>query len=140
MNGLYNTLFGANPAATVILRTLDLSMETVPRFRDVHISDGKIAVYTRMGGGNRGHWESTEPDQPPGPDCLCPGCRAQLLARHEHYLYDRDDDFDSTYATYYFRFPPMFAEGLTALDTGDIWNPDERWQAMLEALESTTKR
>ena len=189
-------LFGANPHASVILATLGLDRESVGRFRDCYVTEGKIAVYTRNGGGNRRCWHSDEPengnatckhrvvtkdapvyafmakdDWPEGkapgnwfetrggvygcqyptgevapqeyyvceePDsaaCTCPGCIIQYgLRKHPQYITDRDDDYDSTYATIYFSFPPEYAEGLKALDIGEEWNPDERWRMMLDRL------
>lgn len=132
----YNILFGVNGAAPILLATIGLRMEDVPRFRDCHLSDGNIAVYTRMGGGNRGHWDFEESD--PGPECSCPGCRAQhVLARHEHYLYDEDDDFDCTYATYYFRVPKEYKDAIAVLESGEF-KPDERWATKLEEVKTWT--
>ena len=85
--GLYNALFGYNPEATEYLRALDLRESDIPRYRDVYITEFNgekaIGVYTRMGGGNRGHdrggWAEMENVAgPPGPDCPCSGCRAEF--------------------------------------------------------------
>lgn len=126
--GLYNMLFGTNPVAPVILAALDLTAQDVGRFRDAFVSDGKIAVYTRNGGGNRECWNDGQAD------CSCPGCIIEVhLPRHPYYLRDEDDDFDHTYATIYFRFPPEHAELLSALD-GGTFDPSKRWGDMLAAL------
>ena len=113
---LYNMLFGRNSHSALLLAVLGLREVDVPRFRDVHTEDEgrKIAVYTRMGGGNRGHWDGYEGGG--GADCACPGCRAEhVLGRAPGYLYDEDDDFDSTYATYYFATPEAFIADVAAL-------------------------
>lgn len=56
----------------------------------------RIAVYTRNGGGNRAdHQEVTD-----------------ALRAHPCYMNDRDDEFDTTYATYYFRFPVILPDHL----------------------------
>lgn len=95
--------------STIGKATFDLLIQTcvdekcfyIGRFRDVHLEDdGKVvAVYTRNGGGNRGWlwwvWE--------------------LLQRHPQYLGDKDDEFDSTYATIRFRTPDEFLEKTSEL-------------------------
>ena len=99
---LYNTLFGMNPLSDVILATLGLTRGDTGRFRDCFVADGKIAVYTRNGGGNREEYQPV----------------IDALAEHPCYLFDQDDDFDSTYATIYFSFPEQYAEILKEFDTG----------------------
>lgn len=126
--GLYNALFGVNPRASAIVEALNLDFDTIPRFRDAHIAerDGQpvVAVYTRMGAGNRGHWEFFNDEGKDDDDCACPGCRAIELTRHPLYLTDEDDDFDPTYATYYFAVP----DGLNAPASKLL--PEQLWQAM----------
>lgn len=132
MSGLYNMLFGRNPGSEVILATLGLTTKDVGRFRDCYVANGEIAVYTRNGGGNREHWDD---DREGGEGCSCTGCIITYsLPRHPCYLRDKDDDFDCTYATIYFKFPEEYADGLRAMDTGEKWDPDARWQAMLAAI------
>lgn len=117
----YSLFFGKNPQSALLLATIGLREHDVPRFRDVHIGErqGKptIEVYTRMGGGNRGHWDSYDGEG--GPECPCPGCRADYFLRSvPGFLYDEDDDFDSTYATYHYAVPQGFEKDVTKL--GDI--------------------
>jgi hypothetical protein len=96
---LYNTLFGMNPASNVLLKMAGLTMDEIPRFRDVSVDAGDIVVYTRTGGGNR---ECYAEDG----DCSeCYHTANSALAAKPNYLNDTDDDFDSTYA--YFRFAPL---------------------------------
>lgn len=121
--GLYNMVFGQNPASDAILATLGLTRNDVGRFRDCFISDGEIAVYTRNGGGNREAYQ----------DAL------EQLSQHPCYLRDEDDDFDCTYCTVYFRFPDEFAEDLRRLDTGEKFEPSKRWLDAIEALNRTVK-
>ena len=129
---LYNWLFGTNPMADIILATLGLTRDDVGRFRDAFVTDGKIAIYTRNGGGNREHWYD---DTPEGPDCPCVGCfMTYRVHQLPHYLYDEDDEFDSTYATIYFEFPPEHAELLKAIDSCERFEPSKRWLDMLERL------
>jgi hypothetical protein len=101
---LYNILHGVDPDAEALLAHLGTTRGAVPRFRDCYIEDGKICLYTRMGGGNRGHWDMYETD--PGANCDCPGCIAErYLPTLPGYLYNEDDDWDSTYANYYYALP-----------------------------------
>ena len=127
--GLYNILFGVNPNYEQILTALNLTKEEVPRFRDAYLTEreGKqvIAIHTRMGTGNRGHWDY-DSDTNEGIECKCNGCRAQYgLAQHPAYIADEDDNFDYTYATYYFQMPNhLTGESSTT--------PAEKWNAFLE--------
>lgn len=90
--GLYNAIFGVNPNAGKILEALGLLPGQIGRFRDAFIIGGEIAVYTRMGGPNREEYRE----------------QIEALRSHPCYLRDEDDDFDSTYATFYFRIPHGF--------------------------------
>lgn len=96
---LYNMLFGMNGQSDLLLAVIGFKKNDVERFRDVHVEDEgeTIAVYARTGGGNR---ESYPQD-----------------ALHASPLYksDEDDDFDSTYATFYFRTPEEFVADVVAL-------------------------
>ena len=127
--GLYNMLFGVNPYAGAIIQALELDLESIPRFRDAHVTDRDdqtvVAIYTRMGGGNRGHWEFYDNSENEDDACACPGCRAVELTKHPLYLTDEDDDFDMTYATYYFTMPA----GLQTPTSELI--PEQMWQDML---------
>jgi hypothetical protein len=60
-----------------------------PRFRDCFITDeGNIAIYTRVGGGNR--------------DC---GYGEDELYKDENFITTYDDEYDNTYGTYEFKVP-----------------------------------
>jgi hypothetical protein len=88
---MYNMLFGKNPDTKTILSALSLTELDVERFRDCWIDgkEDKIVIYTRTGGGNREDYPNS------------------ALVNHPLYLYDEDDDFDPTYAYYYFAIPEM---------------------------------
>ncbi len=125
-------LFGSNPAADVLLATLGLTRNDVGRFRDCYVADGKIAIYTRNGGGNRKCW-----DEDGSEECDCTGCfMTYRVHKLPYYSHDEDDDFDSTYATIYFDFPDAYADALRALDSGEKWNPDQRWHDLITSLKS----
>lgn len=88
MGGLYNVIFGYNPACIVILPMLGRKEDEYPRFRDCFVEDGKIAIYTRVGGNNR--------------NC---GYGEEKLYKDPNYVSTYDDEFDPTYATYLFNVP-----------------------------------
>ena len=86
---LYNMLMGFNPACVVIMPMLGRKQEEYPRFRDCFVTEeGNIAIYTRVGGGNR--------------DC---GYGEEELYEDENFITTYDDEYDSTYGTYEFRVP-----------------------------------
>ena len=86
---LYNMMMGFNPACVVIMPMLGRKQDEYPRFRDCFVTDeGNIAIYTRVGGGNR--------------DC---GYGEEELYKDENFLTTYDDEYDSTYATYEFKVP-----------------------------------
>jgi hypothetical protein len=115
---LYNMLFGNNPIAPLILGTLSLSKDDFGRFRDIYLAEGKIAVYTRCGGGNREAYQEV----------------FDAMEQHPCFEYDEDDSFDNTYATFYFKYPDEFADGLKAIESNVPFDPDARWKAMFDAL------
>lgn len=124
---LYNMLFGRNPASKFLLSLLGLDEMQVGRFRDCFLKrteDGvlQIVVYTRNGGGNR-------PDYAHVTD---------FLQAHPDYVRDCDDDFDSTYASYYFSVPAQFQQLAESL-TNIAEHPEEPgvvWQKLIENLNN----
>ena len=97
MGGLYNALFGVNPATVLIapMLTDERPESYFPRFRDCYVEDGNIVIYTRVGGGNRFE-NHGDPDFDFGESELY-----DLPTFIETY----DDDFDSTYGYYVFGVP-----------------------------------
>ena len=86
---MYNMLMGFSPACVVIMPMLGRKQDEWPRFRDCFVTEEKnIAIYTRVGGGNR--------------NC---GYGEEELYKDENFLTTYDDEFDSTYATYEFKVP-----------------------------------
>ena len=132
---MYGIVHGQNSLSDIILACLDLTRNGVGRFRDAHVANGEIAIYTRNGGGNRDCWDDACAPEDER-ECHCVGCIISFhLPKHPHYLRDEDDDFDHTYATIYFRIPPEHAELLAPMERGE-WKPDERWHAALEARKA----
>jgi hypothetical protein len=131
--GLYNSLFGHNEHAALVLKLLDLSTEHIGRFRDAFITEDGLAVYTRLGGGNRECYCDNTDD--PLELHSCYHQNIEYLQNHPLYLHDADDDFDATYATFYFQFPEEFKEELRKIAFGVHFDPDARWQEMLNSLK-----
>lgn len=72
-----------------ILAAIGLTEGDVNRYRGCYIDedDHEIVVMARTGGLNRGYFSN------------------KILERNPYYLYDRDNEFDRTYADYHFRIP-----------------------------------
>lgn len=64
-------------------------------------SDYIYVLMTRQGGGNRECW-CDDPDLI-SHDSYCISYNNEYLQEHPEYLYDQDDIYDSTYATFYFK-------------------------------------
>jgi hypothetical protein len=117
--GLYNLIFGTNESADVLLARLGLTRASFYRFRDCWLEnyqgEATIAVYTRAGGNNSQCWcgeydpvnvETGVRDN--GGKLHEAGCVAlvnEALQTNALFVARVDDDFDSTYCTYYFRIP-----------------------------------
>lgn len=84
-------LHGHDDNAGAILHALKLDPGQIDRFRDASFGkDGDTYVFhllCRTGGGNREDYPNT------------------ALTSHALYLRDHDDEYDCTYAHYYFRIP-----------------------------------
>lgn len=141
---------GMNPLSGALLATLGIDPANVSRFRDCFLArqEGgalEIHVYTRMGGGNRGHEHWAEKDDPlqqvDGVGCPCTSCRMEFgLSSHPNYLRDFDSDFDSTYATYVFSIPEAFREDLEQLVTlkpeAIPRSPADRFRDFMEKMQT----
>lgn len=107
--GLYNGIFGQNENAGALLYLLGLEDNDFYRYRDCYLSENsEIAVYTRGGGGNRDGYDD------------------EMFLDHPLYIKNEDDDFDSTYATFYFRIPEnanqqVLAEIYPGISRNDLW-------------------
>lgn len=92
---LYNILYGRpteNKTKFVdLLFNWNISVDDFPRFRNVEIEVDRpiVSVYTRIGGGNREYYQE----------------EIEKLEKLEGYSYDEDDDYDCTYATFYYNIP-----------------------------------
>ena len=96
---LYNAIFGKNAHTKLILSLLGLRESDIERFRDcsIDIENKQITILARTGGGNR------------------EGYPNETLTSHPCYIHDHDDEFDCTYAMYYFEFPEDLSEDIIKL-------------------------
>lgn len=118
MSGLYNVLFGVNRQADVLLHLLGKDRSDFGRFRDAYITDKHIVVYTRCGGFNRESYGEVFDE----------------MEDHPLYQYDEDDNYDNTYASFYFNFPEEYADDLKAQGK-ESYSPSEKWTIMIAALD-----
>lgn len=126
---MYNMLFGESSNADKLLTILGLSRKDFYRYRDCYLSDEKlIAVYTRGGGNNRICYDESCDESP---DCVV--TIQDKLRKHPLYDHDCDDDFDNTYATFYFRLPSE--ADLTNIAPEIARN--EQWLGFLGMLSNT---
>lgn len=126
---MYNMLFGESSNAEKLLSLLGLTRDNFYRYRDCYLSEDKlIAVYTRGGGDNR---ECYEDDCDFGDSCVV--AIQNKLREHPLYDHDDDDDFDNTYATFYFRLPSEV--DLTNIAPEVVRN--EQWLSFLGMLSNT---
>ena len=101
---LYNMVHGFNPACVFIMPMLGRKQDEWPRFRDCFVThDGKIEIYTRVGGNNR--------------NC---GFGEEELYNDPNFVTTYDDEFDSTYGTYVFTVPEKWKADFDKL-MGDNW-------------------
>jgi len=99
---LFEMIFGNGKEGVPLLAALGFkTLDEVGRYRSAWMEKGedgkpRIAVYTRNGGGNRETYQSI----------------FDTLSNHENYLFDRDDSYDTTYATIYFSIPKSMTDVL----------------------------
>ncbi len=140
--GLYNEIFGSQDAAdrgSILLQLLGFtSYAAVGRYRDSWVEttegggDPIIAVYTRNGAGNR-HCGCENPAVDHAVNPCTALIATEILPAHPLYLRDADDDFDGTYATFYFRSPPEHVEKLREAAQDPV-DTSARWLAAIDAL------
>ena len=113
---LYNMMNGFNPACVFIMPMLGRKQEEYPRFRDCFVTEeNNIAIYTRVGGGNR--------------NC---GFGEEALYEDENFLRDYDDDFDSTYATYEFKVPDKWKSDFDKIIDGKMSEVSKEYVSYLK--------
>ena len=115
---LYNMVNGFNPACVWIMPMLGRRQEEWPRFRDCFVDDdGRINIYTRVGGGNRkcGYGEETLYDDP-------------------NFVRTFDDEYDSTYGTYVFNVPEKWKADFDKLLEGKFAETSAEYQAYIRGF------
>jgi hypothetical protein len=128
---LYNMVFpDPNRHRRIAALVALVAIDELPRVRDawVELIDDEIvlAFYARIGGGNREDYASA----------------ITALRAHPHYLSDRDDRTDPTYATFRFALPtaraglvPGLIELLrTEAHPGEV-DTDQRWADAIAAVQ-----
>lgn len=121
---LYNMINGFNPACVIIMPMLGRTQDEYPRFRDCFVDDGKIAIYTRVGGNNRG----------------C-GFGEEELYKDPNFVETYDDEFDNTYATYLFNVPEKWKADFDKIMDGKFGDvSDEYYQHVTEFYPLLAKK
>lgn len=114
---LYNMINGYNPACLLILPMLGRKEEEYPRFRDCFVTEDKnIAIYTRVGGGNR--------------NC---GFGEEKLYEDVNFLRTYDDE-DVTYGTYEFKVPDKWKSDFDYILSGCLSDVSEEYQSYLKSF------
>jgi hypothetical protein len=125
MSGLYNIVFGENDYGRALVALLnEVQPIEVGRYRDAWVEhegdDLLIRVMTRNGGGNRDDFDDPS------------------MQAHPWYVRDADQEFDYTYADYWFRpdlstVEPEVAKALVSMAQAPV-DMTERWNAAIEAI------
>lgn len=113
---LYNMINGFNPACIMVLPMLGRKSNEYPRFRDCFITEeNNIAIYTRVGGGNRnnGHGE-------------------EALYTDPNFVTTYDDEYDNTYGTYEFRVPEKWKKDFDYLCLGEFEEISDEYVALVK--------
>lgn len=138
---LYNLLFGENEHSSVLLAVLGFDESDIPRYRDCYLEGEYIVIHTRTGGGNRCFYDCEErcrrnyPEYFDSEDHTPSGPWNEDMRAHPSFVYDEDDDFDCTYADWYFSFPPEYADDLRAIrDKEKFTKPSDKWKQLLGSM------
>lgn len=134
---LYNLVHGYNALAPELLKALGTTPADIPRFRDCFLSRGPnedgeyICIYTRTGGGNREQYEESQGGSFNDDD------GAKLPSNNDlrlidGFVFDADDDFDATYAGFYYKVPDSLKTLVEGLNIPA--SPGERWQLLFSKM------
>lgn len=118
---LYNMLNGFNPACVIIMPMLGRKQEEWPRFRDCWVTkENTIAIYTRVGGGNRNY-----------------GYDEEKLYEDENFIKTYDDENDSTYGIYEFKVPEKWKADFESIISGEVKKVSEEYVNYLKEFFPT---
>lgn len=135
---LFHMLHGSTANAPALLAALGLTESDVPRFRDCFWDGERIVIHTRTGGGNREAYENLATYQAnfPGDDNTAGPWNDDLRAV-PGFLYDEDDEFDSTYANFYYTPPEAVRDAFAQMPAEAT--PAEKWVSLFVALDAERK-
>ena len=134
---LYNLMFGVNKMAGFLLGVLNTSHHEIPRFRDCWLAEKgtQIIIYTRTGGGNRPYY-----DRPGDGDYEGPW--NDNIRAIPGFIKDEDDNYDSTYAKFYFEVPETWKQMLVDFASSGVYeeppSSEERWKQALDEIKAAT--
>ena len=122
MGGLYNALFGVNPAAAFLLPMLGHEEGFYPRLRDVFAGKGadgvrEIQVFTRVGSLNQGYDMGEE-----------------RLYAEPNFLRFEDCEDDATYGTYIFKCPQEWERDFDCILEGRLHEVSDSFIAKVESF------
>ena len=112
---LYNMINGFNPACIILLPMLGRKQNEYPRFRDCFLEDDKIAIFTRVGGNNRGE-----------------GYGEEELYKDPNFVSTYDNPFDSTYGIYLFNCPEKWKADFDLICGGKIKEVSDAYVAYVK--------
>ena len=112
---LYNMVNGFNPACVFIMPLLGRRASEYPRFRDCFVEDGKIAIFTRVGGNN---WN-------------CGFCEEVLYA-DPNFVSTYDDEDDNTYGTYLFNVPEKWKSDFDKILKGNFGETSDEYKQYIK--------
>lgn len=113
---LYNIICKGNPAAGRLLALIDLDPNRIPRLRDVYFrTPNWVVVFTRTGGGNREHYQVGN----------------EVLRQHPLFDSDWDDDFDCTFAHWWYK---ISEEQVKELEGEILEAEPERFYEIMESM------
>lgn len=112
---LYNMINGYNPACVLLMPMLGRREHEYPRFRDCFLVDGMIAIYTRVGGGNRNS-----------------GFGEEKLYDDPNFVKTYDDEFDSTYGYYLFKVPDKWKADFDLICNGEFNKVSDEYVAYVK--------
>jgi hypothetical protein len=112
---------GFNPACVFIMPMLGRKQNEWPRFRDCFVTeDNNIAIYTRVGGGNRNA-----------------GYNEEKLYEDPLFIKTYDDEYDNTYATYEFNVPEKWKADFDLILEGKVTEISEEYKTYLKEFFPT---
>lgn len=135
---LYNMVHGFNPLAAMVLAMVGIEASAVPRFRDAYYDGEHLCIHTRTGGGNRPYYESPQSYRDETGEDSAGGCWNEDLRALPGFVRDEDDDYDSTYATFYFEVPERFAWFKDWASDKAAESPAERWQKAIDHIRTAS--